>query len=280
MKQRLDQLLVARGLSESREKAQRLIMAGDVFVDGRRVDKPGTSVGETAQVEVRAGLPYVSRGGYKLAAALDQFEIDIGGRVCADVGASTGGFTDVLLQRGAERVYAIDVGYGQLDWKLRGDPRVIVMERTNIRRVESLPEPIDFASIDVSFISLRLVLPVVKGLLRREVRPGESTFYPAYVLPAVVALVKPQFEAGRDQVGKGGVVRAAGVHRAVLTGLLKYCAKRGWAARGLMASPIKGPAGNVEFLLYVQPGVDAELSVDVAGQSWVDAALAEAGKLT
>src|SRR5438034_1086495 len=236
MKERLDLVLVARGLSESREKAQRLIMAGKVFVNGQRVDKAGAPVADTAQVELRGELPYVSRGGHKLASALDRFTIDVSGRVCADVGASTGGFTDVLLQRGAAKVYAIDVGYGQLDWKLRSNPCVVVMDRTNIRDVESLPEPAQFASIDVSFISLRLVLPVVRQLLTMDAD--------------VVALVKPQFEAGRGKVGKGGVVRDSAVHRAVLIETLEYSANNGWLVRGLMASPLKGAAGNVEFLIH------------------------------
>jgi 23S rRNA (cytidine1920-2'-O)/16S rRNA (cytidine1409-2'-O)-methyltransferase len=261
MKERLDLVLVARGLSESREKAQRLIMAGKVFVNGQRMDKAGAPVADTAQVELRGELPYVSRGGHKLASALDRFTIDVSGRVCADVGASTGGFTDVILQRGAAKVYAIDVGYGQLDWKLRSNPRVVVMDRTNIRDVASLPEPAQFVSIDVSFISLRLVLPVVRQLLTMDAD--------------VVALVKPQFEAGRGKVGKGGVVRDSAVHRAVLIEMLEYCANNGWLVRALMASPLKGAAGNLEFPLHLQiagPG----LPKGIPHQALVEAALAEA----
>ncbi len=258
MKQRLDLLLVARGLSESREKAQRVIMAGEVFVSGQRVDKAGTPIDDAAEIEVRGAMPYVSRGGYKLAAALDAFQIDVSGRVCADIGASTGGFSDVLLQRGASKVYAIDVGYGQLDWKIRKDSRVIVMERANIRYVESLPEPIQFACIDVSFISLKLVLPVVKRLLdgRRQTTDSghSSTLHrPPSAVADVVALVKPQFEAGKGQVGKGGVVRDSQIHRSVLTETFDYCAKTDWSVCGLIASPIKGPAGNVEFLIHLDP---------------------------
>ena len=261
MKERLDLALVARGLSESREKAQRLIMAGQVFVNGQRMDKAGAPVADTAQVELRGELPYVSRGGLKLTSALDRFTIDVSGRVCADVGASTGGFTDVLLQRGAAKVYAIDVGYGQLDWKLRSNPRVVVMDRTNIRDVESLPEPAQFASIDVSFISLRLVLPVVCQLLTIDAN--------------VVVLVKPQFEAGRGKVGKGGVVRDSAVHRAVLIETLEYSASNSWLVRALMASPLKGAAGKVEFMLHLQiagPGLPAGIPL----QALVEAALAEA----
>ena len=192
-KVRLDQLLVQRNLVESRERAQRLIMAGEVLVNDRVADKPGMSIAVDAAIRIKEPLPYVSRGGLKLAAALDRFPIPIERVVCADVGASTGGFTDCLLQRGAARVYAIDVGYGQLDWKLRNDPRVVVMDRTNARYLESLPEPIRVATIDASFISLRLILPAVLQWLCPDAH--------------IVALIKPQFEAGRERVGKGGVVR-------------------------------------------------------------------------
>ncbi|MBI5878647.1 MAG: TlyA family RNA methyltransferase [Chloroflexi bacterium] len=258
-RERLDVLVVARGLAESREKAQRLIMAGEVFVDGQRMDKPGMTVPAEAGIEVRGGLPYASRGGFKLAHALDRFGITVAERVCADVGASTGGFTDVLLQRGAARVYAIDVGYGQLAWELRTDPRVVVMDRTNIRLVESLPEPASFACIDVSFISLTLVLPVVARLLT----PGGE----------LVALVKPQFEAGKGRVGKGGVVRDPAVHRDVLARMLALCEANGWSVGGLTASPIKGPAGNIEFLLHVN--IDGARMAP-ASTALLDSALAEA----
>lgn len=236
MKRRLDVLLVERGLAESRERAQSLIRAGAVLVDDQPVDKPGTRVPSNAVLRLRETLPYVSRGGLKLQAALDTFGIDVTGLVAVDVGASTGGFTDCLLQRGAARVYAVDVGYGQLAWSLRQDPRVVVMERTNVRYLEALPEPVDLATVDVSFISLELVLPAVMRLLK----PGGR----------VIALIKPQFEAGREQVGKGGVVRDPTVHRAVLHRVLTWAAERGLILRGLMRSPLEGPAGNVEFLAY------------------------------
>jgi 23S rRNA (cytidine1920-2'-O)/16S rRNA (cytidine1409-2'-O)-methyltransferase len=245
---RLDALLVTRGVAPSRERARALIMAGEVRVDGRMVDKPGTLVpaaAECALVGAGAELRYASRGGLKLEHALNAFGLDPGGGVCLDVGASTGGFTDVLLRRGAARVYAVDVGRGQLAWHLRADPRVVVMERTNVRYLTSLPQPIDCASIDVSFISLRLVLPPVAALLR----PGGWA----------VALVKPQFEAGRAEADRGaGVISDPMVHRTVLRELLEWVA--GWparggaslVARGLVASPIVGREGNREYLLWLE----------------------------
>jgi 23S rRNA (cytidine1920-2'-O)/16S rRNA (cytidine1409-2'-O)-methyltransferase len=236
-KKRLDVLLMERGLVESRERAQSLIMAGQVLVGDDVVDKPGKLVSEDGQVTVREGLPYVSRGGVKLEHALDRFGVDVTGRIAADVGASTGGFTDCLLQRGARRVYAIDVGYGQLAWRLRQDPRVVVLERTNIRYLESLPEPVDLVTVDVAFISLELVLPKVVSLLQAE---GE-----------IVALIKPQFEAGREQVGKGGVVKDPAVHRAVLEDVLAWAISNGLRIRGLTLSPLRGPAGNLEFFAYL-----------------------------
>ncbi|NPA90624.1 MAG: TlyA family RNA methyltransferase [Chloroflexi bacterium] len=245
-KERLDKLLVQRGLVESREKAQALILAGHVLVNGQRVDKVGKRVPQDADIHIKERLPYVSRGGYKLAAMLDHLKLDITGWICADVGASTGGFTDVLLQRGAQKVYAIDVGYGQLAWKLRQDPRVIVMERTNIRHVTSLPEPVDLATIDVSFISLRLVLPHVIPL----VKDGGW----------VIALIKPQFEAGREQVGKGGIVRDPQVHRQVLERVLGEAEGLGLGLQGLIRSPILGTEGNVEFLAAWQKNRPGRLS--------------------
>lgn len=233
-KERLDKILVQRGLAASRERAQALILAGHVLVEGQRVDKVGKRVPVDATIQVKEQLPYVSRGGYKLAAMLDHLQLDVHGFVCADVGASTGGFTDVLLQRGARRVYAIDVGYGQLAWKLRQDPRVVVMERTNIRHVKALPEPVDLATVDVSFIGLHLVLPVVVKLVR------EGGW--------IIALIKPQFEAGREFVGKGGIVRDPQVHSAVLHRVLKDAEALGLALKALLPSPIKGSEGNVEFL--------------------------------
>ncbi len=233
-KERLDKLLVQRGLVETRERAQALIMAGQVFVEGQRVDKPGRRVPVDSHIDVRQQMPYVSRGGYKLAAMLDHLQLDVSGWTCVDVGSSTGGFTDVLLQRGARKVYAIDVGYGQLAWRLRQDPRVVVMERTNIRYVHSLPEPCDLATIDVSFIGLRLVLPPVRGLVRPE--------------GWIIALIKPQFEAGPRRVGKGGIVRDPRVHRDVLVQVLEHAHSLALGLQALIVSPIRGTEGNVEFL--------------------------------
>ena len=215
-------------------------MAGQVFTGDRLVDKPGTRVPVAAQIRLKDSLPYVSRGGIKLAAALDAFGLNVSGWVAADVGASTGGFTDCLLQRGAARVYAIDVGYGQLAWKLQQDSRVVVMDRTNARYVENLPEPVALATIDASFISLKLILPVVTGWLQEG---GQ-----------IVALIKPQFEASRQQVGKGGVVCDPAVHTAVLEDLANWAASRNLGLTGLIRSPITGPAGNAEFLAHWVPG--------------------------
>ncbi|MBK8987674.1 MAG: TlyA family RNA methyltransferase [Chloroflexi bacterium] len=237
-KDRLDKLLVSRGLAETRAKGQALILAGEVLVDGQRVDKAGTAVSLLATIELKAPMPYVGRGGFKLAGALAQFGLLVNGRVCADVGACTGGFTDVLLQNGAARVYAIDVGYGQLDWKLRHDERVVVMERTNARYLESLPQSVGFVCIDVSFISLRLILPAVQKWLAAD---GE-----------VVALVKPQFEAGPDLVGKGGIVKDTAVHVQVLQEVLTWSRQHGFVPAGLMRSPVTGADGNVEFLLWLR----------------------------
>lgn len=239
-KTRLDVLLVEQGHMESRQKAQAVIMAGSVFVDGQRVDKPGTAVPNTAQIEVRGHtLPYVSRGGLKLEKAMKTFPLTLTGKVCADIGASTGGFTDCMLQNGAQKVYAVDVGYGQLDWKLRGDPRVVCMERTNARYLthEQIPQELDFASVDVSFISLGLILPALDGLLSPE---GEA-----------VCLVKPQFEAGREKVGKKGVVRDPQVHLEVLEQFLIHAANAGFGVKDITFSPIKGPEGNIEYLGYL-----------------------------
>jgi len=238
----LDVLLVERGLAESRTQAQRLIRAGLVRVAGQVADKPGTQVATDAGITLQARPRFVGRGGKKLEAALVRFGLDVAGAVAADVGASTGGFTDCLLQHGACRVYAIDVGYGQLDWRLRNDPRVVVMERTNARYLESLPEPVDLATADVSFISLGLILPAVV----RWLRPGGQ----------VVALIKPQFEAGRREVGKGGVVRDPEVHQRVLERVLGVAADLGLGLCELMPSPLRGPAGNVEFLGWWGPGAD------------------------
>ncbi len=236
--ERLDVLLTQRALAGSRSRARAMIMAGEVLVDGQRVDKPGTQVANTSTIILKEKPRYVSRGGDKLGAALDAFPLSIDNCICADVGASTGGFTDCLLQHGASRVYAIDVGYGQLDWRLRQDNRVVVMERTNARHLLRLPEPIDIAVIDVSFISLRIILPVVRNWLKARA--------------VVVALVKPQFEAGRQAVGKGGVVRDPQVHRRVLLRVLAAALEEGFSIAGLLRSPLLGPAGNVEFLCWLK----------------------------
>jgi len=235
-KKRIDVLIAQRGLAESRSRAQRLIQAGEVRVDGQLVHKASTPVAADAEITIQEKLPYVGRGGRKLQAALDRFQIDVKNTVAADVGASTGGFTDCLLQRGARRVYAIDSGYGQLHWKLRNDSRVIVMERTNARYLAALPEPIDMTTIDVSFISLDLILP-------NAVRWIKST-------GEIVALIKPQFEAGPRNVEKGGVVRDPDVHRRVLNDVLRAADGMRLRLRGLIPSPLRGPAGNVEFLAW------------------------------
>ena len=240
-KTRLDVLLIQQGLAPSREKAKTLIMAGEVFVNGQREDKPGSVFPDDVQIEVKAArpFPYVSRGGLKLEKAIKEFRPVLAGKCCMDVGASTGGFTDVMLQNGAASVYAVDVGYGQLAWKLREDPRVIVMEKTNIRYVtpEDIGERPSFISIDVSFISLTKVLPPVLNL--------------ATATAEVVCLIKPQFEAGRSQVGKKGVVRDPLVHREVIGSVVDYTCQIGLYPAGLTYSPIKGPEGNIEYLLYV-----------------------------
>jgi 23S rRNA (cytidine1920-2'-O)/16S rRNA (cytidine1409-2'-O)-methyltransferase len=249
-KVRLDALLMERGLAVTRTRAQALIRSGDVTVNGRREDKPGSPFDRTVEIVVRAPLPYVSRGGHKLAAALDAFGVDVAGRVCIDVGASTGGFTDVLLQRGARAVFAVDVGRGQLAWALRQDARVTNLERTDIRTVTGLPTVPDIAVVDVAFISLRRVLPPLAGLVSPKAR--------------CVALVKPQFEAGRQQVGRGGVIRDAAVHASVLTDLLGWVSTHDWIVGGAIASPILGASGNREFLaLLARPAADVP-PVDVA----------------
>lgn len=245
-KVRIDVLLVDLGLAESRAQAQRLVMAGQVRADGQVVPKPSSTVPAEARIEVERGPRFVSRGGEKLEAALKAFAISLDGRLCADVGASTGGFTDCLLQYGAARVYAIDVGRGILHWKLRQDPRVAVMEETNARYLERLPEPVSLVTIDASFISLKILLPVVKNWfpLREEGEEGEQN--------EVIALIKPQFEAGRGQVARGeGVVRDPEIHRQVLLDVLGYAQAEGYGGRGLLRSPLLGPKGNVEFLAWL-----------------------------
>ncbi len=245
-KTRLDLLLVERGLAESRAKAQALVMAGQVRADGQVVLKPATPVDPEARLEIETGPRFVSRGGDKLEAALAAFPIHVEGLVCADVGSSTGGFTDCLLQHGAAKVYALDVGKGLLHWKLRTDPRVVVMEETNARFVERLPEPVSLVTIDASFISLKILLPVVKGWFPSPLSPlpkGEGN---------VIALVKPQFEAGRKEAAKNkGVIRDPEVHRSVLEEVLGFAQGEGFGVRGLLRSPVLGPKGNVEFLAWL-----------------------------
>ena len=236
-KKRLDVLLFERELVESRQRAQALILAGKVAVNGVASIKAGALVDENAQITIREPLKYVSRGGYKLEGALDAFAVEPRGKICTDVCASTGGFTDCLLQRGAARVYALDVGYGQIAYKLRSDPRVVMMDRINARYIQTLPEPIDLATIDVSFISLTQILPAVKMFLHPH---GEA-----------IALVKPQFEAGREQVGKGGIVREASVHRAVVEKIAQHAMSARWRVLGLCRSPIEGAEGNVEFFIHL-----------------------------
>jgi len=242
-KQRLDVLLTERGLAESRSQAQGLIMAGQVRVSGQVETKPAAKIDELLPVEIDRGPRFVSRGGEKLEGAMQAFAWDVSGQVCADVGASTGGFTDCLLQHGAQRVYAIDVGYGTLHWKLRNHPRVVVMERTNARHVEQLPEPVSRITIDASFISLKILLPVTRGWFGGE--GGET-----------IALIKPQFEAGREAVSRGsGVIQDPRIHRQVLLDILNAAQEMGYAVRGLAVSPLKGPKGNTEFLAWLQyPG--------------------------
>lgn len=239
-KKRIDVLMVEQGLAESRQKAQAIIMAGQVYVGDKRCDKAGATLDEETQLEVRGQtLRYVSRGGLKLEKAMKCFPIVLKGKIAADIGASTGGFTDCMLQNGAEKVYAVDVGYGQLAWSLRSDPRVICLERTNARHLtsEHIPEQLDFASIDVSFISLKLILPALRTLMKDD---GQ-----------VAALIKPQFEAGKEKVGKKGVVRDPAVHLEVLEQFLIHAAEAGFTVKGIDFSPIRGPEGNIEYLGYL-----------------------------
>ncbi|GAB4503098.1 MAG: TlyA family rRNA (cytidine-2'-O)-methyltransferase [Anaerolineales bacterium] len=253
MKTRLDVLLTERGLAESRAKAQALIMAGQVRVDGQVTLKPATVISVTSTLTVDSGPRFVSRGGEKLDAALQAFGIQVEGLICADIGASTGGFTDCLLQRGAARVYAIDVGKGLLYWKLRNDPRVIVMEETNARYVESLPEPIDLVTVDASFISLKILLPVAKAWLAPRQAPPFPLKMGEEKEEGIIALIKPQFEAGRKDVSRGeGVIRSPQIHRQVLLDVLTFAVQCGLNVSGLIRSPILGPKGNVEFLAWLR----------------------------
>ena len=258
IKKRLDVLLVERLYADSRTKAQAIIMSGNVYVNGQKADKPGTSFEETVEIEVRGAVcPYVSRGGLKLEKALRDFGVKPEGYVCSDSGASTGGFTDCLLQQGARKVFAIDVGYGQLDWKIRSDERVVVMERTNIRYVtpEDLGEPLDLSVIDVSFIGLEIVLPTIKTLLKAD--SGQ-----------VLCLIKPQFEAGKENVGKKGVVRDPKIHKMVLDNFVALVKSLDFRILGLTFSPVKGPEGNIEFLGHLTladvPGIEPDTDNVVA----------------
>ena len=259
IKKRLDVLLVERLYAETRSKAQAIIMSGNVYVNGQKADKPGISYEETVDIEVRGAVcPYVSRGGLKLEKALRDFGVKPEGYVCSDSGASTGGFTDCLLQQGAKKVFAIDVGYGQLDWKIRSDERVVVMERTNIRYVtpEDLGEPLDLSVVDVSFIGLEIVLPAIKNLLKPT---GQ-----------VLCLIKPQFEAGKENVGKKGVVRDPKIHQMVLDNFVTLVHGLGFKILGLTFSPVKGPEGNIEFLGHLTlddlPGIEPD-TADVVAQA-------------
>lgn len=253
-KTRLDVLLVERGLIETRQKAQAVIMSGNVFVKGQRVDKPGTAVVNDAEIEVRGNtLRYVSRGGLKLEKAMQTWPITLDGKICADIGASTGGFTDCMLQNGAAKVYAVDVGYGQLDWKLRNDERVVCLERTNARYLseEQIPDLLDFASIDVSFISLKLIFP---ALYERLKDGGE-----------IACLIKPQFEAGKEKVGKKGVVRDPAVHLEVLENFLNHAKENHFTILGITFSPIRGPEGNIEYLGYLRKSDEQDGELDLPG---------------
>lgn len=259
-KERLDVALVARGLAETRAKAQASIMSGIVYVNGQKVDKAGTPVAADAVLEVRGHtLRYVSRGGLKLEKAMAAFPITLTDCICADIGASTGGFTDCMLQNGAVKVYAVDVGYGQLAWKLRTDERVVNMERTNIRSVtpDQLGEPIEFFSVDVSFISLHHIFPVAQAITTPDAMG--------------VCLVKPQFEAGREKVGKNGVVRDPATHCEVLHNAMGYAAANGFAVRGLDFSPVKGPEGNIEYLMFVQKSAEPAVLDDSVAKQVVEA---------
>lgn len=247
-KLRLDTAVFEQGYADSRERAKALIMAGVVYVNNQKADKPGMTLKEGDSLEVRDNaLKYVSRGGYKLEKAIEVYPINLSGAVCADIGASTGGFTDCMLQNGAAKIYAVDVGYGQLAWQLRCDERVVNMERTNFRHVtaEQIPEPLDFASVDVSFISLKLILPVLHSLL------GDGK--------TAVTLIKPQFEAGRESVGKKGVVRDPAVHRRVLETVTQFMLECGFSVLGVEYSPIKGPQGNIEYLAYIRKDAEPKM---------------------
>ena len=251
-KKRLDQLIFDQGLAPSRERAKTMVMEGRVYFQNQKYDKPGTLVPCDAKLEIRGNdMPYVSRGGLKLEKAMEVFPISLEKKITMDIGASTGGFTDCMLQKGASKVYSIDVGYGQLAWKLRTDPRVINLERTNVRYLtkEQVPDPIDFFSVDVSFISLRLVLPVARNFLKEK---GEA-----------VCLIKPQFEAGREKVGKKGVVREKSTHKEVIDTIVSFVLENGFSVKGITFSPVKGPEGNIEYLIYLEKTGSPSLLVPI-----------------
>ncbi|MBQ1916195.1 MAG: TlyA family RNA methyltransferase [Lachnospiraceae bacterium] len=253
MKKRLDVLLVEKGLAPSREKAKAYIMEGKVFVENQREDKPGTNFDENSKIELHGKkLAYVSRGGLKLEKALKTFPVKLDGAVCMDIGASTGGFTDCMLQNGASKVFSVDVGYGQFDWSLRQDPRVVLMEKTNVRylKPEDIGEQLDFASCDVSFISLSKILPAIFPILTDD--------------GTMVCLIKPQFEAGRENVGKRGVVKNPKVHRDVIAEVFGFTEALGFAVKGLTFSPIKGPNGNIEYLMYIEKNGGESDAIDIA----------------
>lgn len=258
-KKRLDTLVYEMGYTQSREKAKAVIMAGLVYVDNQKADKAGALYPITAKLEVRGGSPkYVSRGGFKLEKAMQVFPISLEGKVTMDIGASTGGFTDCMLQNGAEKVYSVDVGYGQLDWKLRNDKRVVNLERTNIRYItnEQVPDKIDFFSVDVSFISLKLVLPPARNLMSDNAE--------------AVCLIKPQFEAGRENVGKKGVVRDPKVHCDVVKSIIDFCLNNGFDVLGIDFSPIKGPEGNIEYLIYIRKSENPINNFDITPEELVE----------
>lgn len=258
MKKRLDILVYEKGFTDSREKAKAVIMAGQVYVDNQKADKCGQSYEENCKIEVRgAALKYVSRGGLKLEKAINNFDFDLNGKITMDIGASTGGFTDCMLQNGAKKVYSIDVGYGQLAWKLRNDERVVNLERTNMRKVtrEQVPDEIDFFSVDVSFISLKLILPVARQLMSQNAQ--------------AVCLIKPQFEAGREKVGKKGVVRDPSVHIEVVRDIYNFCLENGFDVLNLDYSPIKGPEGNIEYLIHLRKSDEPRSYTDITPEELV-----------
>ncbi len=266
-KKRLDVMVYEAGFAESREKAKALIMSGVIYVDNQKSDKPGTTYGENVKLEMRGGKPkYVSRGGLKLEKAMRSFSLDLKDFITMDIGASTGGFTDCMLQNGAKKVYAIDVGYGQLDWRLRNDQRVVNLERTNVRYItkEQVPDTIDFFSVDVCFISLSLVLPAVRPLLRDS--------------GTAVCLIKPQFEAGRGNVGKNGVVRDKNIHREVIEKIYHFCLENGFDVLDLDYSPIKGPEGNIEYLIYIRKSDEPKTLKELNIGQLVDASHGELDK--